>query len=92
MSAKIPDPFNWPEQAQAQLDEEEGPLAAMYRRAYAAYPEWLGFLRQDQRQISTDTLMVCDRLPEMASALFVAGYVTALVDEEAAAVRPGSRG
>jgi hypothetical protein len=72
------------------LDLPAGPLdlTEMYRVAYAAWPDYLAFLERDGRPICRDTLMLAERLPEMASALFVAGYTTALVD---ARPSPGAR-
>jgi hypothetical protein len=66
-------------------------LTEMYCQAYAAWPDYLAFLARDGRPICLDTLMLAERLPEMASALFVAGYTTALVDTSPA-TRQGGRG
>jgi hypothetical protein len=70
-------------------------LHEMYEQAYAAWPDYLAFLARDGRPISLDTLVLAERLPEMAEALFVAGYTTAVVDAQLSldpAAREGGRG
>jgi hypothetical protein len=67
-------------------------LTEMYEQAYSAWPDYLAFLERDGRPICRDTLMLAERLPEMAEALFVAGYTTALVDKSGPGAREGGRG